>query len=148
MVPPLRLTILMVSRYVIGYGLGPMIFSPMSEIPFFGRNIPYISSFALFVILCVPTALVDNYAGLLVLRFLTGFMGSPCLATGGATMQDLYSLLKLPYALTAWVAGKTLDLDSGERMITWLQLPSVHRRLVLFYLALQSWLRAGDGPCG
>lgn len=87
---------------MIGYGLGPMVFSPMSEIPLFGRNLPYISSFALFVILAVPTALVNNYAGLLVLRFLTGFMGSPCLATGGATMQDLYSLLKLPYALTAW----------------------------------------------
>lgn len=46
-------------------------------------------SFTLFVILCVPLALVENYAGLLVLRFLVGFMGSPCLATGGATMQDM-----------------------------------------------------------
>lgn len=63
----------------------------MSEIPFFGRNAPYIVSFALFVILAVPTALVNNYPGLLVLRFLTGFMGSPCLATGGATMQDMVS---------------------------------------------------------
>jgi len=70
-----------------------------------GRNIPYVVSFALFVILCIPTALVDSYASLLVLRFLTGFMGSPCLATGGATMQDMYGLLKLPYALTAWVAA-------------------------------------------
>jgi MFS transporter, DHA1 family, multidrug resistance protein len=59
----------------------------------------------LFVILSVPTALADSYATLLVLRFLTGFMGSPCLATGGATMGDLYGLLKLPYALTAWVAA-------------------------------------------
>lgn len=63
----------------------------MSEIPAFGRNLPYLTSFSLFVILAVPTALVDNYAGLLVLRFLTGFMGSPCLATGGATMQDMVS---------------------------------------------------------
>ncbi|KAL9078472.1 MAG: hypothetical protein Q9157_002593 [Trypethelium eluteriae] len=96
---------LILSLYVIGYGIGPLLFSPLSEIPLFGRNVPYMTSFALFVILAVPTALVDNYAGLLVLRFLTGFMGSPCLATGGATMQDLYSLLKLPYALTTWVAA-------------------------------------------
>jgi MFS transporter, DHA1 family, multidrug resistance protein len=81
------------SLYVIGYGLGPLLFSPMSEIPVFGRNAPYMSSFALFVILCVPLALVDNYAGLLVLRFLVGFMGSPCLATGGATMQDMVRTL-------------------------------------------------------
>ena len=63
--------------------------SPLSEIPLFGRNVPYITTFGLFVILCVPLALVDNYPGLLVLRFLVGFMGSPCLATGGATMQDM-----------------------------------------------------------
>jgi DHA1 family multidrug resistance protein-like MFS transporter len=80
------------SIYVIGYGVGPLIFSPLSEIPVFGRNVPYMVSFALFVILCVPMALVDNYAGLLVLRFLTGFMGSPCLATGAASMQDIVSI--------------------------------------------------------
>jgi MFS transporter, DHA1 family, multidrug resistance protein len=80
------------SIYVIGYGVGPLIFSPLSEIPVFGRNVPYMVSFALFVILCVPMALVDNYAGLLVLRFLTGFMGSPCLATGAASMQDMVSI--------------------------------------------------------
>jgi MFS transporter, DHA1 family, multidrug resistance protein len=72
--------------------VGPLIFSPLSEIPVFGRNVPYMVSFALFVILCVPMALVDNYAGLLVLRFLTGFMGSPCLATGAASMQDMVSI--------------------------------------------------------
>lgn len=77
------------SMYVIGYGVGPLIFSPLSEVPTFGRNVPYIASFALFVILGFPTATVENYAGLLVLRFLTGFMGSPCLATGAATMQDI-----------------------------------------------------------
>jgi MFS transporter, DHA1 family, multidrug resistance protein len=62
-------------------------------------------SYALFVILTVPLALSKSYGGLITLRFLTGFMGSPCLATGGASMGDMYGLLKLPYALTAWVAG-------------------------------------------
>lgn len=39
--------------------------------------------------LCVPTALVDNYTGLMVLRLLQGFFGSPCLASGGASMTDM-----------------------------------------------------------
>jgi DHA1 family multidrug resistance protein-like MFS transporter len=72
-------------------GMGPLLWSPMSEIPIFGRNVPYISTFAIYVILCVPTALVNNLGGFLFLRFLTGFFGSPCLANGGATMQDLVS---------------------------------------------------------
>lgn len=96
---------LALSLYVLGYGSGPMIFSPLSELASIGRNPPYVITFALFVILAVPTALVDDFGGLLVLRFLTGFMSSPALATGGASMQDMYSLLKLPYALTAWVAA-------------------------------------------
>ncbi|EON66619.1 hypothetical protein W97_05865 [Coniosporium apollinis CBS 100218] len=95
------------SMYVLGYGIGPLIFSPLSEVPRIGRNIPYVVTFAIFVILCVPTALVDNFAGLIVLRFLQGFFGSPCLATGGASLQDMYSLIKLPYVLSLWALAAT-----------------------------------------
>jgi DHA1 family multidrug resistance protein-like MFS transporter len=91
--------------FVLGYGIGPLIFSPMSEIPIIGRNAPYVGTFALFVILSVPTALVDNLGGLLFLRFLQGFFGSPCLATGPATMQDIYSLLYLPIAVAFYVSA-------------------------------------------
>ncbi|KAJ4304878.1 hypothetical protein N0V90_000406 [Kalmusia sp. IMI 367209] len=91
--------------YVLGYGTGPLIFAPLSEVPVFGRNIPYITTFALFVILALPTALVDNLGGLLVLRFLLGFFGSPCLANGGASMGDMYSLLYLPYSIAFWVSA-------------------------------------------
>ena len=93
------------SLYVLAYGIGPLFFSPLSEIPAIGRNPVYMATFFLFVIISIPTALVKNFAGLLVLRFIQGFLGSPCLATGGASMQDMYSLLKLPYALTFWVSA-------------------------------------------
>jgi MFS transporter, DHA1 family, multidrug resistance protein len=96
---------LLLSMYVLGYGLGPLLFSPISEIPLIGRNWPYVISFALFTILAVPTALADSWGALVALRFITGFMSSPALATGGASMGDLYSILKLPYALTAWTAA-------------------------------------------
>ena len=93
------------SLYVLAYGIGPLLFAPLSEVPIVGRSPVYIITFLLFVILSIPTALVNNFAGLLVLRFLQGFFGSPCLANGGATMQDMYSLLYLPYALTFWVSS-------------------------------------------
>ncbi|OJD28894.1 benomyl methotrexate resistance protein [Diplodia corticola] len=95
------------SMYVLAYGIGPLIWSPLSEIPLIGRNPPYMVTFAVFVILLVPTALVDNFAGLVVLRFLLGFFGSPCLATGGASLQDMYSLIKLPYVLSLWALAAT-----------------------------------------
>jgi DHA1 family multidrug resistance protein-like MFS transporter len=93
------------SLYVLGYGVGPLIFSPLSEIPVIGRNPVYIVTMFLFVIISIPTALVDNFAGLMVLRFLQGFFGSPCLASGGASIGDMYSLMALPYAMMAWVSA-------------------------------------------
>ncbi|KFH40357.1 Caffeine resistance protein-like protein [Hapsidospora chrysogenum ATCC 11550] len=91
--------------YVLGYGIGPLIFSPLSEIPVIGRNPVYVATMWLFVILSIPTAFAHNFAGLMVLRFLTGFFGSPCLAQGGASLGDMYSLLSLPYAMMAWVSA-------------------------------------------
>nr|OQO07767.1 hypothetical protein B0A51_17408 [Rachicladosporium sp. CCFEE 5018] len=70
--------------YVLAYGLGPLIFSPISELPVIGRNPPYMITMGIYVALCVAAPLVQNFAGLLVIRFLQGFFGSPCLATGGA----------------------------------------------------------------
>lgn len=96
---------LTLSLYVLAYGVGPLIFAPLSEIAAVGRNPVYMITFGIFVILAVPTALVRNFGGLLLLRFLQGFFGSPCLANGGATMGDIYSLLKLPYAMIFWVSA-------------------------------------------
>ncbi|KAJ5082816.1 hypothetical protein N7532_011859 [Penicillium argentinense] len=93
------------SLYVLGYGVGPLIFSPLSEIPVIGRNPVYIITMFLFVIISIPTAFVGNFPGLLVLRFLQGFFGSPCLASGGASIGDMYSLISLPYAMMAWVSA-------------------------------------------
>ncbi|KAF2747721.1 MFS general substrate transporter [Sporormia fimetaria CBS 119925] len=95
------------SMYVLAYGIGPLLFSPLSEIPVIGRNPPYMISYAIFVILLVPSALINNFPGLIVLRFLQGFFGSPCLATGGATLQDVYNLVKLPYVFSLWAFAAT-----------------------------------------
>ncbi|KAJ2972472.1 hypothetical protein NUW58_g9179 [Xylaria curta] len=91
--------------FVLGYGIGPLLWSPLSELPSVGRNPVYFWTMLAFVILSIPTALVTNYPGLMVLRFLQGFFGSPCLANGGASLGDLYNDLHLPYALIAWVSA-------------------------------------------
>jgi len=51
----------------------------------------YILKLAVFVLLQILKALATNYGMLMAFRFLTGFFGSPILATGGATVADLYS---------------------------------------------------------
>jgi len=50
-----------------------------------------------------PTAIVNNFAGLLILRFFQGFSGSPALANGGASFGDYYPSVYVPYQLSCWV---------------------------------------------
>ncbi|KAI0699229.1 MFS general substrate transporter [Cytidiella melzeri] len=74
--------------FVIGYSVGPMVLAPLSELPFIGRMPIYISTLFVFVVLQVPTALSKSLGAVLPLRFLAGFIGSPILATGGASLAD------------------------------------------------------------
>ncbi|THX26755.1 putative caffeine resistance protein 5 [Aureobasidium pullulans] len=101
--------------FVAGYGLGPMIWSPMSEIPQIGRNPIYMSTLFAFVFLnfgVICEILQDttpqikdavNIGMLFAFRFLTGFFGSPVLATGGASLADMYVSRKRAYAIAIWL---------------------------------------------
>lgn len=71
---------------MVGYGIGPLFLAPITEIPQIGRNLPYIVPLAIFCLLQIPTALVENFAGFCVLRFIAGFVSSPPLATGGESL--------------------------------------------------------------
>ncbi|KAK6382736.1 hypothetical protein LTS17_003405 [Exophiala oligosperma] len=93
------------SMYVVGYGMGPMFFSPLSEVPSIGRNPPYLYSFTIFIVMSIALCFVGNFPGLIVLRFLQGFFGSPCLASGAASIEDVYDMYGAPYGYMFWVAS-------------------------------------------
>ncbi|RDW74217.1 hypothetical protein BP5796_07659 [Coleophoma crateriformis] len=77
------------------------------EIAAIGRNPPYVITFTLFVIFSTLAALVNNIPGLMILRFLQGFFGSPALATGGGSIGDITSPMSLPYGLYLWAIFAT-----------------------------------------
>ncbi|KAF5548736.1 H+ antiporter [Fusarium napiforme] len=87
------------AMYVLGYGIGPLIFSPLGEIPRIGRNPVYIITFGIFVIISIPTAL--------------GFFGSPCLASGGASLGGMYGMIHMPLAMIAWVGAMSCGPSLG-----------------------------------
>ncbi|KAI0484881.1 MFS general substrate transporter [Xylariaceae sp. FL0804] len=150
--------------YVVGYGVGPLIWSPLSEIPRLGRTSIYVATFGAFVALALAAGLLPNppnppvgddhhsraaaedrreLAALLALRFLLGFFGSPCLATAGATLDDMFAPWKLGYVLPAWsmsatmgpalgpiLAGYAVEAGGGWRVAQW----------ELFLLAAPIWL--------
>ena len=68
-----------------------MVSAPLSKVSQIGRMPIYILTLAAFVLLQIPTTLATNCGMLMAFRFLTGFFGSPILATGGAAVADLCS---------------------------------------------------------
>lgn len=98
--------------FVAAYGIGPMVLSPMQEVAAWGRNPVYIIGLALFVIFQIPEILAKNMATVLVFRFLSGFVGSPALATGGASMGDIFPPQHLAVAIGAWGASLSRSLST------------------------------------
>ncbi|KAK6204783.1 multidrug resistance protein 2 [Scheffersomyces amazonensis] len=90
------------TMFVVGYGVGPIFLSPITENAAIGRTSTYIITLFIFFILQIPTSLSTNFAELCVLRFLAGFFSSPALATGGATVGDVITLPYLPTGIAAW----------------------------------------------
>lgn len=93
------------SLYVLGYGIGPIIFSPLSEVAKIGRQQLYIYTLFLFTIFQIGCATVHNVGGLIVMRFIAGILCSPSLATGGASLADMVRPEVLPPLLGLWAIG-------------------------------------------
>ncbi|SCV06237.1 LANO_0H25114g1_1 [Lachancea nothofagi CBS 11611] len=93
------------SLYVLGYGLGPIIFSPLSEVASIGRQQIYIITLFFFMIFQVGAATVHNIGGLIVIRFISGVLCSPSLATGGGTMGDIIRPEIVSVFIGLWAIG-------------------------------------------
>ncbi|KAK1986236.1 major facilitator superfamily transporter [Colletotrichum cereale] len=98
--------------FVLGYGLGPMLWSPLSEVPRIGRNSIYIPALVVFILAQVPTALARSIGMLLAFRFIAGFFGSPILGSGDGILTDMYESQKHTYAMVGFaligICGPTL----------------------------------------
>lgn len=83
-----EVSILTCSLMVIGFSLGPLIWSPVSDL--FGRRVAYFVSLGLYVIFNIPCALAPNIGCLLVCRFLCGVWSSSGLCLVGGSIADMF----------------------------------------------------------
>jgi multidrug resistance protein len=85
--------ILPTSLYLVGYVLGPLVFSPLSET--YGRKIVMISTFALYTGFTLGCALAPTWAGLVVMRLIAGIGASTPNSVIGGVYADLFSDIKV-----------------------------------------------------
>ncbi|EIW63416.1 MFS general substrate transporter [Trametes versicolor FP-101664 SS1] len=83
-----EVTILGVSLYVLGLGIGPLFVGPLSEL--YGRNVIYQVSYWLFFAFTWPTAFPPDIATFLVFRFITGLCSSAFFSVAGGSVSDLF----------------------------------------------------------
>ncbi|KAI5781934.1 synaptic vesicle transporter [Geopyxis carbonaria] len=83
------LTSLVVSIYVLGWAIGPLFLSPLSEL--YGRRRVLDVANAVFTVWQIGCALAPNLASLIVFRLLAGIGGSGCLVIGGGVISDLFT---------------------------------------------------------
>jgi multidrug resistance protein len=95
-----------VSVYILGFAIGPLIIAPMSEL--YGRMPLYNISNALFVVFNIACALSNSMGMLVAFRFLAGCAGSAPLTLGGGTIADMFPPQQRAGAMAIWAMGPLL----------------------------------------
>ncbi|THZ03825.1 MFS general substrate transporter [Aureobasidium pullulans] len=125
----LKLSSFVVSVYVIGSALGPLLASPLSE--HYGRAKVYNCGNIIFLGSIAGCACSVNVSMLIAFRFLSGFSGVTPLALGGGSVSDLMPSESLGMAMAIWalgslippsfapIAGGYLSETLGWRWIFW-----------------------------
>lgn len=83
-----EVTILMVSLYVLGFSVGPLVWAPTSEL--FGRKVSMIPAMLGLALFSIGTATSRNIASVLITRFFGGVFGSAPVSNVSAALGDIY----------------------------------------------------------
>jgi multidrug resistance protein len=127
-----EVSLLAITLFVLGFGVGPMAFAPLSEI--MGRQKIYISTLLLAVVFIIPCAVAKNIETLLICRAIDGIAISAPMTLVGGTLADLWNpnergvpmavFSAAPFigpAIGPLVGGFIAD-NIGWRWLYWIQL--------------------------
>ena len=95
-----------VSIYILGFAVGPLLISPMSEM--YGRLPVYIVCNVMFEIFTIACAVSQNLTQLIVFRFFAGCFGVCPVTLGGASISDLMNQDKRGAAMSLFGMGPLL----------------------------------------
>ena len=95
--------ILATSLFIVGFGVGPTLFGPLSEL--YGRKIPLLTGFFIFAIFQIPVAVATNIQSVMIFRFLQGFFGSSPTATLGGALADFWNPRERGFAMPSFAGA-------------------------------------------
>jgi len=127
-----EVALLSITLFVVGFGIGPMAFAPLSEI--YGRRPIYAITLLVAVLFTIPGCVAKNIKTLLVTRALAGISFSAPMTLVGGTLADLWRPGERGVPMAAFSAapfigpaigplvGGFLSDAYGWRSLYWIQL--------------------------
>lgn len=107
------------SLMLLGFGLGPLLWGPMSEL--YGRKVAVLTPFAISMIFTFACGAGDNIQTILICRFFAGVFGSAPITNTGGFLGDVFSPATRGKALVIYamavVGGPTLGPIVGSALI-------------------------------
>ncbi|KAL4877939.1 major facilitator superfamily domain-containing protein [Aspergillus karnatakaensis] len=122
-----------VSLYLLGQGIGGVLFPATSEA--FGRKRLYIISTALYSVFCVLVGVVPSIAGVVVGRFLSGFLSAmPTIVVAGS-IEDMFNSKSRVWLIFLWALVANTGLVIGPIMSIYI-ISSLDWRWVFYVAAI------------
>lgn len=95
--------ILGITTYMCGLAIGSLLLAPLSEM--YGRRPVYLTSVAAFTILVLPSAMANNLAQILVMRFFGAIAGAAMISNAPGTVSDISREDYRALAFSIWSLG-------------------------------------------
>ncbi|KAL7904457.1 major facilitator superfamily domain-containing protein [Trichoderma velutinum] len=102
-----EVSILGLTLFLIGFGLGPLIWAPVSEL--YGRKISILPPYIIAACFVFGTAAAKDFQTIMITRFFTGLFGSAPVTNTGGVMADLW----LPRRRAVAMAGYAFAVAGG-----------------------------------
>lgn len=100
-----------VSLFVLGFGLGPLVWAPLSEV--YGRQILFFITYGILTAFNAGAAGSQNIQTLLILRFFAGAFGSAVLSNAGGVIADMFNAAQRGLALSVFAAAPFMGPTLG-----------------------------------
>ncbi|EFR02438.1 polyamine transporter 4 [Nannizzia gypsea CBS 118893] len=97
---------MLLSIYVLGFALGPIIFGPLSEL--YGRLVIYYTCSLVFLAFTVGCTFSTNVEMFLAFRFICGCAASGPMSIGGGTLADIIPQEERGRAISIFTSGPAL----------------------------------------
>ncbi|KAK9314307.1 major facilitator superfamily domain-containing protein [Lipomyces starkeyi] len=109
--PSSTLASFVVSIYILGFAIGPLVVAPLSEM--YGRSIVYKVSTFMFTVFTIGAGECNNLVSMFVLRLLSGLIGSTSIALGSGSVADVIPVEKRGKYMSLYILGPVVGPAAG-----------------------------------